>query len=112
MKYIKTYEALSPEEKDEFIKMKDEPSTTFYIDKLRNDCKNYNMMLMPLLQEMMLFKKITFKCKWCYNSDVTDCNSVYHNVIGICEAIKYENVNYWDSDILVRIENNDDTLKS
>jgi len=114
MKFIKTFEALTQKEKEEFTKMNAEPFTTFNLEKLSADCRKYDIIFINLLKEMMLNKKITFYCNWCYTEDLTDFSydseqdwNFAHNTIGTCVDIRHESdEGDWDSDIVVRI--NDD----
>ena len=115
MKYIKTYEALSEKEKEEFIKSSTEPFISFNINKLIKDCKKYNIVLIDLLREILVGKKIAFYCNWCYTSySVTFSHFISykhgHNIIGNCEEIKYEDLSDEESDIDVKIKDEWHTL--
>ena len=58
----------------------------------------------------MINRKIAFRCNWCYTiekGDAIDYSYDAHNVIGVCEDVRYEDVNSFDSDILVKIKGDD-----
>lgn len=109
MKYIKTYEGQKPpfntELRNKFINSKNEPYTSFDLDKLRTDCKNYDIDFLSLLKEILINKQITFKCTWCYNDNLEDVDlrHINHSVIGICKNVAHYD-DYNDSDIIVKID--------
>ena len=121
MRYLKTFEALTQQEKEDFIKMNAEPNSSFNLNKLREECIERKIVFFDLVKEMVLDKKIAFHCDWCYNSELTDIeykskrkydNGRYqnvvlgHNIIGQCIDISQEKGEWCDRDIVVRI--NDD----
>jgi len=104
MKYLKTYEALSKKEKEEFANLKNEPYTTFSVNELIKDCNEYDIVLLDLLKEMMLNREVAFRCYWCYQNNVSVLFDNTHNIIGECIDIRNEDPAYLNSDFLIKIK--------
>jgi len=103
--YIKTYEDL----RGEFVKVKDENYKSFSVNDLKDDYVSYkpDFTFINLIKEMILNKKIAFQCGWCYDINMINSNHNNHSVIGICEKVEYEDESFWDSDIIVKMLNDD-----
>ncbi len=110
MKYIKLYEIFRGGKpiKDEFIKMNDVDYKSFSLKNLKKDCEKYDIDFFDLLEEIVLDKKIAFRCSWCYSIDFSSENIHSHDIIGVCKKITFENPKYEeDSDFLVKIDGED-----
>lgn len=68
---------------------------------------NPQLFFFDLVEEIIINKKIAFQCTWCYSSDFSNEKPGTHNIIGICKDITFENIKYHDSDILVKINEDD-----
>lgn len=115
MKYIKKYETSKELRKLAAPEYITGTYTTFDLNELQKDCEKYNIDIFELVKEMVLNKKITFQCHWCYTDDKDTVLSNSHNIIGKCNDINYQDpldylyskkgqIKYY-SDILVKIEN-------
>lgn len=120
MKYIKTYEGtryngpkppFNTELRNKFINSKNETHTTFDLDKLKKDCKNNDINFLSLLKEILIGRQIAFKCTWCYTEKMEDnvdnLRHPNHSVIGICKDATHENEDYNESDIVVKIDDDE-----
>jgi len=108
---IKLYELFIHQKqpiRDEFSKIKDKSYKSFSLKNLKEDCRNYNVDFYDLAKEIIINKQIAFQCTWCYSLDFSNENphdQKKHSIIGICKDVKFENPKYHDSDILVKIDN-------
>ena len=95
--------------RDEFAKVKDELYKSFNLKSLKEDCQTYGINFYNLVKELVINKKIAFQCTWCYSSDFFEDfpHSKPHSIIGVCKDVIFENPRYHDSDLLVKIDNDD-----
>ena len=102
---FKTYETL----KDDFLNIKNEDFKSFSINELQKDYIKYNpeFIFIDLIKEMLLNKKIAFQCGGCFDINMSFSRFYNHSIIGICEKVRYEDEDFWDSDIIVKMINED-----
>jgi len=114
MKYLRTYEGPKPpfnqEQRKKFIDSKNEPYTTINLTELRYDCYTNNIDFLELLKEILIDKKISFQCTWCFDDNIEDnMINLYdsHSIVGKCIDIIYEDEGHFDSDVLVKVDGYD-----
>ena len=109
MKYLRTYEGTKPfnrELRKKFIDSENEPYITLNLPDIQEQCYTNNINLLNLLREILINKKITFRCTWCYDDDIEDVLNLsnIHSIIGKCVDVIHEDREYFDSDILVKVD--------